>query len=633
MDPSRDRHGDSWMWSVSTLALSMSSVACAQLAWQIILWQQSTSLQQQPLSSNQDDDDYSLQDTKTVSRDNEPQDTTTDPPDDSSSPTENQNILHTFGMTLLTTVGCAALVVSTNSSSNTIKHNNTDIDIASIILSWVSWGSGLWALQSLLMNHQQSLSGDTSSNPSWILGTLLYTTWVPPPSSRQHYYNNIPATTLHNSSPHPPTNNNGQVILPCLLLGMQFWMNQRRLAWDRKDDHPNNSNDNKTKADHAVDESAANRNKKKLDQQNAQTKHLPASTTPPLHEESNHHNKSPAHETPPASNKQTTNNNNNNKRYLEILVHNVSHTDLVLSLDTSTSSNNQQNDDDDDENDIYCLCRPRFSLFDYYCRGVLHNLTMRETLVSFPRYQRSMDHDTMMIMPSSSTNALPIPTGMELVDQHTCMASLSEVRVRGKDHVKVQQQQQKEQQEQQQINDPQFPINNVFFPLLASLLPRWESMIADKQYRPWGGSVVKRVLILVTGVGTPRNWTHSVSGNSTQACADLMEIFVRKIDPTITVVKIHSETNIFRYDENLVFVQQELLPVLHSYRDAHARGLPYPDEAQSLSPVRTAESSPFDVDWRNSLSVSLSFADGSPARTYAIQAGLRPYRPTFMHFW
>ncbi len=31
--------------------------------------------------------------------------------------------------------------------------------------------------------------------------------------------------------------------------------------------------------------------------------------------------------------------------------------------------------------------------------------------------------------------------------------------------------------------------------------------------------------------------------------------------------------------------------------------------------------------------LTVSFADGSPARISAINASLRPYRPTFMHIW
>jgi cytidine deaminase len=93
--------------------------------------------------------------------------------------------------------------------------------------------------------------------------------------------------------------------------------------------------------------------------------------------------------------------------------------------------------------------------------------------------------------------------------------------------------------------------------------------------------------------------------------------------------RIHSETNLFRYDENITFATQELMPCIDSYRDAHARLEPYPDE--SVAP--SLERNPFCPDWKKTVSVAYSFADGSAARSHAIQAALRPYRPTYFHFW
>ena len=73
------------------------------------------------------------------------------------------------------------------------------------------------------------------------------------------------------------------------------------------------------------------------------------------------------------------------------------------------------------------------------------------------------------------------------------------------------------------------------------------------------------------------------------------------------------------------------MPCIDAYRDAHARGLPYPDET-AVSTTAASEA-PFSPDWKQSFSVTLSFADGSHARTHAIQASLRPYRPTYFHLW
>ena len=71
------------------------------------------------------------------------------------------------------------------------------------------------------------------------------------------------------------------------------------------------------------------------------------------------------------------------------------------------------------------------------------------------------------------------------------------------------------------------------------------------------------------------------------------------------------------------------MPCINAYRDAHARGLPYPDENVS----QTAQETAFSTDWKQSFSITLSFADGSHARTHAIQTVLRPYRPRYFHFW
>ena len=87
-----------------------------------------------------------------------------------------------------------------------------------------------------------------------------------------------------------------------------------------------------------------------------------------------------------------------------------------------------------------------------------------------------------------------------------------------------------------------------------------------------------------------------------------------------------------RYDDNINFVKSRLLPLIESYRDAVATGAPLP-HTQSSPLLSTPSVLSFDPNWKERFHLNLSFADGSPARTYAIQASLRPYRPTYMHFW
>jgi len=383
------------------------------------------------------------------------------------------------------------------------------------------------------------------------------------------------------------------------------------------------------------------------------------------------------------------------QRYLEMLVHNVSHTDLILgiglkkhgmsgggmkALMTPRQTEREQMADEDtkgyvvaggsghdttDPNEKYALCRPRFSAFDLFSRRILDSVRSQmllgdshdaliESVVSFPRYKRSDASSRYnLVTPKVKNRERMLPVGFDLEsegdDERMLAVQANEIpslRVRGRDVAKMGSALQSQWAEADDAGasgefapaadgPSDVTINGVFFPLLAILLRRWHADIADK-YDTNGlvgrdeGRKVKKVLVLVSGVGSPRNWTHSITGNSTQACAELQEIFIKVLYPDVTVVRIHSDTNIFRYDENISFAKEELMPCVNAYRDAHARGLPYPDEKQPEHIVPGK----FDPDWKQSFAVALSFADGSPARTHAIQTSLRQtYRPTYYHLW
>ena len=356
-----------------------------------------------------------------------------------------------------------------------------------------------------------------------------------------------------------------------------------------------------------------------------------------------------------SSPKVSSDKNTNPKRYLELLVHNVSHTDLVLSLDAPflpSPSHTTSSDSAGNGIDSYCLCRPRFSAFDAYSQKLADFLKNNEQqkgrkVIKLPRYERN--DETQQPEPSSKKIGEEVSIGFRLENEselankkqasdadHPLSVSssdLKDLRVRGRDAQRV---------INHSASSPSgsLKINAVFFPLLSTLMPLWMSKL-DEKYKNFSSATPtpitkpKKVLILVSGVGQPRNWTHSVKGNSTQQCAELMKIFLQTIYPELVVVHIHSETNIFRYDENINFVQNELLPRIQEYRDAHAKGLPYPDEV-STPPKRGGSNErnrPFSTEWRKSFSITLSFADGSPARNHAIQAALRTFKPMYYHFW
>lgn len=348
--------------------------------------------------------------------------------------------------------------------------------------------------------------------------------------------------------------------------------------------------------------------------------------------------------------------NNNPKRYLELLVHNVSHTDLILNLDApfiASPSATSSSDNGGDGIDSYCLCRPRFSAFDAYSQKLADFLkndkrqNILKSIIKLPRYERN--DETQQPEPSSKKTGEDIPIGIRLDNENeqrnkeqpndadhplfVSSADLKDLRVRGRDA-------QRAINYSSSSSGDSLKINAVFFPLLATLMPLWMSKL-DEKYKNFSSSTPtpimkpKKVLILVSGVGQPRNWTHSIKGNSTQQCAELMKIFLQTIYPELVIVHIHSDTNIFRYDENINFVQNELLPRIQEYRDAHAKGLPYPDEVSTppLSRGSNERNRPFSTEWRKSFSITLSFADGSPARNHAIQAALRTFKPMYYHFW
>lgn len=314
---------------------------------------------------------------------------------------------------------------------------------------------------------------------------------------------------------------------------------------------------------------------------------------------------------------------NDERKYLEILVHNVSHTDLIMGLsvdevkiysslpvpvelqntertkNASTKTNNVDRIDDRDEK--YIMCRPRFSAFDMFSRRVLSELQgqiesgssseelyssnsvssrhpLRQKIISYPRYERSSKtaRYTLVTPRPSDQYMLPVGFNLERIEgiNNTVVdpCEMQNLRLRGRDIGKVDPQlfgetprrftlpqQSPENMHSIPLNEGmgmQTPsrsrqealrINAVFFPLLATLLPRWLGKIADK----FGGTQaetkivsaplytpnVKKVIVLVSGVGTPRNWTHLRSGNSTQTCAELMELFIHILYPDITVVR------------------------------------------------------------------------------------------------
>ena len=113
-------------------------------------------------------------------------------------------------------------------------------------------------------------------------------------------------------------------------------------------------------------------------------------------------------------------------------------------------------------------------------------------------------------------------------------------------------------------------------------------------------------LILVSGKGKPNNIQDKNDDNSTEFTSQLVKLFLRQAYCTVDIICIHSNTNLFRYDENIIFVKQELLPAMHRLRSEVVQK--YKDK------------------WRENMHVILSFADGSSARISAINQSLKHFQ-------
>lgn len=130
---------------------------------------------------------------------------------------------------------------------------------------------------------------------------------------------------------------------------------------------------------------------------------------------------------------------------------------------------------------------------------------------------------------------------------------------------------------------------------------------------PYPPSCSWQVLVLVSGAGQPRDSDANPQDNSTEGTGRLIQRFVQAVYPDIEVICIPSNWSIFRYDDNFNFVKQQVLPVIESKRR------------------RVVQE--HGEDWGKRLHVTLSLADGAPARISALNASMRSYRPDYLHIW
>ena len=127
------------------------------------------------------------------------------------------------------------------------------------------------------------------------------------------------------------------------------------------------------------------------------------------------------------------------------------------------------------------------------------------------------------------------------------------------------------------VDDVKVRVREVYFPLLSLLIHKWKKSTL---------SSFSNLILLVSGVGVPRDPQHNPEGNSTQSLAELCLFFLSKAyearyfsveEPfldqqespmsQLSVAHLHSSSNLFKYDENISFVRNSLLPHVNEIRN------------------------------------------------------------------
>ena len=280
----------------------------------------------------------------------------------------------------------------------------------------------------------------------------------------------------------------------------------------------------------------------------------------------------------------------------EILVHNLSHSDTVLEVNTL--------DNHFHANTI--MARPKFSSFNKVCKLLDNGVEGDLDLIQFPLSRReTRDNETVYIEEKHTS----CPAGFSFANASTTdcisISDISSLRFRKSDCEKLLENISKEVLES---DGPKCRINALYFPLMALLLPKWMSIVDElhqnEQNKP------NKVVLLITGAGTPADSRGHFMDNSTEHQGSIIKKWMSKIYPEIKVVLLNSDLNIFRYDDNIEFVKFYMNPQIERFRYKAAQR--------------------FGGDWKKHFHLTMSFADGSSARTSAINAALRLYKSVML---
>ena len=254
----------------------------------------------------------------------------------------------------------------------------------------------------------------------------------------------------------------------------------------------------------------------------------------------------------------------------EILIHNISHSDIVLGINSMVRHCK----------DDHIIGRPKFSNFKKLSLMIYAAMNNQKTIITSPTAIRANEYENEDIKGKDEAVGFGFKTNTTGATGGIHIDDTSMIRFRGSD---------KNHLNSEHSNSSECYIDAVYFPLIGILMPKWLSSIPTDN--------ANKVVLLITGVGTPASNTGDMNDNSTEYTGKLIEEFLNMVYPELKVIHI---------DDNIEFVKVYLNPVISDFR--------------SKAAIK------FKGDWKKMFHVTLSFADGSSARTSAINAALRLYK-------
>ena len=295
---------------------------------------------------------------------------------------------------------------------------------------------------------------------------------------------------------------------------------------------------------------------------------------------------------------------------LELLVHNISHADMVVSLrDTRMGA------DEGSAPGRTFLARPQFNSFMPISEAIEGEIEAMEARGSRPgvltcmskyrvQYPAGIDLDT----PGGEGGVEIIPKPISTGESPPASAAWAQFHIKSVDGKSP-------MGRDLAAEGKSAPrVVAVYLPLLAVVIPEWIRSIKRRALQmPPGTPPPRKVLVLVSGAGQPRDQKANPADNSTEGTGHIMQRFLKLVHPDIEVVHIPSAFGIFRYDDNVRFVKEQVLPVIEARR----------------TDVVTSHKE----EWPSHLKVTVCLADGAPARISALNAACRSYRPDYLHVW